>query len=285
MALGGPVHIANPADDPVRVGIYDESGERVGVTNNNLDVLAGDQTTEPIDSYFAQSVDGSNFTLSADTVASGITAASLVYSFEATAGHSITANDEILLLDTATNKSFYAIVLSVSVNTVTLDRPIDNVYSASTTLGREVITNMAVDGSVTPQIFSIRAGAVERDHTRFIINILDDSSMDDGQFGGLGAALTRGFVFRIVNSFQKTIFNFKTNGEIASFCYDTKYADRAPGGQFGLTARITFAGQSKHGVALRIGENDVLQWVVQDNLTGLISLKVVAQGHVTEGVQ
>jgi hypothetical protein len=140
---------------------------------------------------------------------------------------------------------------------------------------------MNVDGSSTPIAFSLRAGNIPVDSTRFIITMTDDTSMDDGKFGGL-TKLTRGLVFRIVNSFQKTIFCFKTNGEIAQFCYDTKYPDKAPAGVFSFNARITFAGQDKHGIALRIADDDVLQWVVQDNLTGLLTMKISAEGHDTE---
>jgi hypothetical protein len=237
-----------------------------------------DQITPPIDALFAQSI--SNFTLSADTIASTIS--TLQYTFTATAGHAIVIGNEILLLDTIADKSFYAIVLNVSVDTITVDRPIDHTFPAASALGRRVITNMAVDGSTTEQIFSVRAGQNPSDFTRFIIAMTDDTAMDSGTFGGI-TALTRGLVFRIINSFQKTIFCFKTNGEIAKFCYDVDYVLKAPAGEFGLNARISFAGQEKHGVALRISGNDVLQWVVQDDLRALSTLRIAAQGHdVTE---
>jgi hypothetical protein len=244
------------------------------------DVLAGDQATEPIDALFAQSVAGGGFALSADTGASGIDSASLVYDFEATAGHGIIAGDEILLLEPPHSRSFYAEVVSVATNTITLDRPIDHDFTAADTLGRIVTTNMAVDGSVTPQIFSIRAGFTETDIVRFIITIIGDGPMDDGKFGNL-AKLTRGLTLRIYDGFQKTILNFKTNGEIKQFCFDGTYTPGTlgPSGAEGFSARITYGGQSKHGVVLRIGTDDVIQLVVQDDLTGLVSLKASAQGH------
>jgi hypothetical protein len=206
------------------------------------------------------------------------TITTLVYSFAATTGHGIVPLDEIILLDPTQDRSFLAIVTNTVGDVITVDRPIDHNFATAVTLGRIVTTNMAVDGSVTPQVFSARAGSVELDFTRFIIKMLSGTSMDDGRFGSI-PPLTNGFVFRIVNSFQKTIFNFKTNGEIGNFCFDVRYADKAPAGQYGLSARITFGGQSKHGVVLRIGTNDVLQWIVQDDLTGLDTLQVVGQGH------
>lgn len=246
--------------------------------NGGIPVNVQDLTTQPVDDYFGQSL--SSFTLSADTGVSGVT--TFVYTFTATAGHGIIANDYIGLFDVAANRSFFATVLNVAVNTITVDRPIDHDFLAATAVGRIVTIEMAVNGSGTPQIFSLNAGAVPVDITRMLIQMLDSTDMDEGKFGGQ-PALTRGLVFRIVNNWQKTVFCFKTNGEIRQFCYDVTYADKAPAGQYGLGARITFAGQEKHGVALRVQDTDVLQWVVQDDLTGLDSLKIAAEGHFTLG--
>lgn len=247
-------------------------------SNGGIPVNYQDQTTEPIDALFSQSV--SNFTLAVDTVASGVSV--MQYTFTATGGHGINVNDEILLLDVVGNKSFFAEVRNVVVDVITVDRPIDHAFPAATSLGRIVTTEMAVIGSLAdPSIFSIRSGSVATDITRTFITMLDSSAMDDGTFGGL-PALTNGLVFRVVNSFQKTIFCFHTNGEIKQFCYDLAYSDKAPAGQFGLAARLSFAGPDKHGVALRIQNTDVLQWVVQDDLTGLDSMKISGQGHFVQ---
>jgi hypothetical protein len=252
--------------------------EVMNITNGNANVQLADQTTKPLDALFARSL--SAFSLASPISASGVEPATYVYSFTAVAGHGIIPGDEILLLDSVGDRSFYAEVLNTVGNVITVDRMVDWAFPL-TTLGRIVSTDMTVNGSVTPIAFSLRAGDIPVDSVRFIATMTDDSSMDDGKFGGL-AALPRGLVFRIVNTFQKTIFCFKTNGEIAQFCYDTKYPDKAPAGVFGFNSRTTFGGQDKHGVVLRIQDDDVLQWVVQDDLTGLLSLRISVQGHDTE---
>lgn len=243
-------------------------------SNGGIPVNLQDQTSPPIDALFAQEV--SPFTLSVDTAVSTVSV--LVYTFEATAGHLIVSGNEILLLDVDGDRSFYAIVTNVSVNTITVDRPIDHAFPSASTLGRRVITNMAVDGSSTPQIFSLRAGSVPIDITRFIMTVTDASPMDTGTFGGM-SALSNGFVFRILNSYQKTIFNFKSNGEIEQMAFDIRYTSKAPAGEYGLVSMITFAGQSSHGVTLRISNLDVMQWIVQDDLRDLLTLRCVGQGH------
>ena len=250
------------------------------IVSGELDVNVQDQVTPPIDAIFAQEV--SPFTISADTDISTID--TLYYEFEATTGHGIIVGNELLLLDTEANRSLQCVVVGVSVNTITIDRPIDHIFASASTLGRIVITNMNVVGSLaSPKIFSIRAGAIPTDITRFIMAMTDDVAMDDGKFGGI-TALTNGLVLRIVNSYQKSVFNFKTNGDIRQFCYDVAYADKPPAGTgHGLGARMTFSGQDKHGIVFRIKDTDVIQWVVQDDLSAIASLRITAQGHETEG--
>lgn len=249
---------------------------------NGIDTYIQDQNTQPIDNYFTKSI--SSFTLSADTVASGKGASSLVYDLDVTSGHGAIATNEIIIIDTVSERVLYAVIISATATTLTLDRPIDAIYPALTTLARIVTTNMAVNGSVTPQIFSIRGGFVPADIIRMILVITDSTAMDDGKFGGI-AALSNGVVFRIINSFQKTIFNFKRNADFKQFAYDGAYQNgvSGPSGTESFTTRITFNGQDKHGVVLRIGEDDVLQMVIQDDLTDLVTFRGVVQGHLTSG--
>jgi hypothetical protein len=258
----------------------DDHNYMVVQDDGSIDVNVQDQDTEPIDSYFNQSV--SNFTLAADTQES--TVDTLYYDFTASPGHGIVGGNEVLLLDVAADRVLQCVAVSVVGDVVTVDRPIDHVFTSATALGRIVTCEMAVDGSTTPQIFTLRAGTVPVDVTRLLLTGLDDSSMDYSTFLGMNA-LTNGLVLRIVNGFQKTVFNFKTNKDIVQFCYDVNLEGKAPSGQFGFASRISFGGQDKHGVVIRLSGASALQWIVQDDLTPLISLKGSVQGHKTSGEQ
>jgi hypothetical protein len=238
------------------------------------DVDLQDQHTPTLDTYFLQSI--SNFSLAFDTVASGAT--TFNYTFIAAPGHGIAIGNEVVLLDLVDEIIEYAAVINVVGDAITLDRPIDEVFEVATTLGRIVSSEMAVDGSVTEQVFTVRAGTDPVDITRLILTMLDDNAMDDSRFGG-GSALARGVLLRVYDGRKQTIFNFKSNQDIKQFCFDVAYSDKAASGQHGLSARMSFGGQSKHGVTLRLSGDDVLQIIVQDDLTGLVSLKVVAEGH------
>lgn len=249
------------------------------VSTRSTDVTIQDATTPPVDTYFLNAP-GAQFSLSVDTPISGVE--TLEYDFVATSGHGIIIGDEILLLDFVSDRELYAFVVNVVGDVITIDRPIDHMFAAATTICRFVDSNMAVDGSVTPVIYTMRGGTTPLDIVRMLITMSDDSPMDDGTFGGLDS-LTNGLVFRVVDGYQKTVFNFKNNSDIKQFCYDVEYADKAPAGLYGLSSRIAFGGQHTHGTVFRVSNNSRIQWIVQDDLRGLLSLKVAGQGSATSG--
>ena len=262
-------------DTGYQVDAFSRSVGDISIIPGGTNASVIDDDTEPIDTYFAESL--GQFTLSADTVASGLTAGTLVYTFEATAGHGLVATDQINLI--AEDRSFIAYVVNVAVNTITVDTPIDYVFEAATAIGLIINTNMAVVGSLAaPRIFKVQAGVTPVFFRRFIMTITDGSSMDDGKFGGI-PALTNGIVLRIVNGFQKSIINVKTNSDLRQWAYDLQYADKAPAGVYGVSSRLTYAGKEKHGVVLSVSETSEVQWVVQDDLTGLLTLFQSAMGN------
>ena len=243
-------------------------------TPGKVNAYLQDNDTEPIDILFAESL--SSFTLSADTVASGATVGTLVYTFEATPGHGLSGSSQILI--STTDRFFVANITGVSINTITVDSPIDFAFPAAGTFGQVINTNMAVDGSTTPRIFQIRAGLTPILIRRIIMTMTHTAAGDNSKFGGI-AALSNGLVFRTINTFQKTLLNIKTNADWQQFAYDLAYTDKAGGGDNGTASRITWGGVEKHGTILEVNQADFLQWIVQDDLTGLETLYISAQGN------
>ena len=105
-------------------------------------------------------------------------------------------------------------------------------------------------------------------------------------------ALTNGLQFRQRNNRYKNSFNVKTNREIdAIFGTDWKPYDaqNANQGQHGFTARLTYAGMDKIGVAKRLPIGTDFESIVQDNLQEAQSgsrqitfLEIIAEGHIVE---
>lgn len=177
---------------------------------------------------------------------------------------------------------FYAgNVLAVNGNVVSMDTPSDFNFTAGDRFqcGSK---EMNVDGSVTPRYFSLRADPelpFSVDVTRIIIHITDNVAMDDGKFGGIDS-LDRGIVLRFKNNVYRNLFNVKNNGEFGELAFDKVYDAKAPAGLYGFTSRLTFGGQSKMGVVIRLEPDDDLQLIVQDDLTGLTSFRIMVEGHL-----
>jgi hypothetical protein len=200
-----------------------------------------------------------------------------------TAGHGATAGDLICLKE---GIAYYqAKVISVDVNELTLDTPLDFAYSllANVCIGD---ANLNKNGSVSPVIAHLAPTAVSRwDVTRLIFHIEDNTDMDSARFGGI-SALTRGVVIRKKNDIYKNVFNIKCNGDFNIHNFDIEYDDKAPAGVYSLTSVRKFAGQENSGVVIRINgqTNDELQIIVQDDLTAVSRFEVLAQGHVVVDV-
>ena len=241
-------------------------------SNGGLAVNIQDQTSEVIDLYAHNDLEV--VTLASNTNIDD-TEVTLV------AGHSVVVGN--LLCFKSSTRYTQVKVLTVNVNTITLDTPLDYAYQTTDEVHRAE-HDMSVDGSVTPVVFHVSPPVgVKWDIVRVLFHIEDGSTMDDGTFGGL-PALTKGFVMRVSDGYTKNILNVKTNGEFAERAYDRQYIDKPPSGTGNaVNVRRTFGGQSKNGVVIRLdgSTGDEFQLIVQDNLLGLDHFHCIVQGHVT----
>jgi hypothetical protein len=100
------------------------------------------------------------------------------------------------------------------------------------------------------------------------------------EFGDL-PALTRGCAMRVVNGDTTNLWNIKSNADMANLMYDITVfeADKAFNVN-GLAGRLSYAGQEKHGVVLRITGGEAIEFIVQDALQTLLSFKIIACGHL-----
>lgn len=173
----------------------------------------------------------------------------------------------------------FEVTAVVADTSITLNRPIDMAYTTSAVL-EVVIMNMNVAGSLaSPVIYEIIPPSDEVWHiTRILVSITDQTAMDDAKFGGI-TALTNGVTIIESRDSETTFSNWLTNSSMKEDMYDVDYSVKAPSGFYGLNARWTF---EKAGVVARLdGANgDTLKVLIQDNLTGLDTFRIKAQGHI-----
>ena len=175
-------------------------------------------------------------------------------------------------------------IKAISGNVITLDKPLDHAYDIGDTVD-EIIINMNISGSlISPQSFKVKPLAGEEvDYTRILIEMTHGSSGDNGLFGDL-SELSNGVVLRTylgATDTFKSLSIWKTNSDIAVDMYDITYSTRSGGGgSYGTNARGTF---QKTGAVVRLNgdDGDYLEILIQDDLTGLDSFRIKAQGALT----
>jgi len=192
----------------------------------------------------------------------------------------------IVIADLVNNRYYIGYqVGAISGLTVTLDTPLDFAYAVGATITNGN-TNMNVDGSVTPQVFGLRVSdpglPLTVDITRLMFICTTTSTVDLSKFGDIAGGLTNGIVIRRRDGTYNNIVNAKTNAGLKGIMFDFDILEKSKPsqGQDGFVGRLTFAGQDKMGVTLRIGPSEDLECIIQDNLTSITSFTIIAEGSV-----
>lgn len=224
--------------------------------------------------------------LEAAATTSDVLAVKDSYVIEVASAVGFLVGHHIRIIDTSLDRFYFGSVLAINSTTLTLDTPLDFAY----TVDSQVIvatTNMNVNGSVTPVIFKHRLGNPSTNKathiTRIIFTCTTSDPIDLLGFGDL-PELIRGIVIRRANNEIFNVLNVKSNADLSNISYDFKIfeATNPSQGINGFVCRLTFAGQNKLGVALRLEVGENLEVIVQDNLLGLVTLSIIAEGHIDE---
>lgn len=283
-----PVSISSP--DPLPVSIISplETTARGGV---GVPVFIQDQTTDPLDLFFLQKkVTG--LTLDVNTVIGD-------REITLTTGHGLTtlnsAGHIIDLTQTTDGRFYRGEILTVTGDVIQLAPPISSIYNVATTaiytgnnnLCQDSASGVAIDGSVTPVIFSLAPMASQSgDITVIKLATTSLNGSDLTTFGG-AVALVAGMTLRIKrsDSTYKNIFTYRTNFDIAIHGNDLKVFDAKAGNTIkGVVASVAFAGQGNHGVAIRLDgslgeELEVIIYELMDNTAnGNVTVKFLAEG-------
>lgn len=184
------------------------------------------------------------------------------------------------------NRLTNGLITSVVGTAITIDTPFEYAIGS----GDNVVfgsVDLNVNGSVTPSTFSVpNLGAAFQSPdvviTRIMIQITTTSAVGFGDFGDISGGLTNGIVLRKNNDIISNIWNVKKNSDFALLAYDyTPYDTTNPGiGIYGIAIRYTFGSMDKHGTSVKLAVGESLELIIQDNLSTLLSFRVMAQGHL-----
>lgn len=241
-----------------------EVSER-GVTG--LGIFTQDQTTPILSIPFLQT--RASVTLLADTIVNS-NDISLV------TGHGAVAGEVVEIAETGTSNFIQAEVVSISGdNDVTLDSPVNRIYTVANSTAQISSKDLRVDGSTTPQIFSILPLPNQSgDITGIFLEIRGrpNGTIDFTSFGS-EAPLDVGIVIRVNHGdgTYRNIFNFKSNSDFSEQANTPPtYLDPKGGNTIaGFSAPVKWSGQENYGVVVRVDGSlgESIEAIVQDDLT------------------
>ena len=265
-----------------------EVSDRGGV---GIPVYVQDQTTDMLDLLFLESKT-SDLLLGVDTV---IDDRFIILA----AGHGLTnANSAGHILEvshTLNNRFYQGEIIDITGDTVTLAPPMSDVFTVAESvvstgnpnMCEDTATGVPVDGSVTPAIFAVKPlPSQSGDITRILFAITSKNEPDLSVFGG-AEALAVGMTLRVkrADGSYKNLYTYRSNFDFAVHGFDTAtFTPKGGNATYGFGARVTFAGQSKHGVAVRLDGalGEELQIVIFEEMdntgSGNLTVQCVAEG-------
>ena len=269
------------ADGSLDINITDETGNKLVLEpNSSLPVTLQDQTTPTLIVPLSQ-VSNTTTVLNIGTVDTN--------TIDVTATTGFVNGTFIVIADLVNNRYYTGEqVGAIAGNTVTLDTPLDFAYAVGATITNGNI-NMSVNGSVTRQVFGLRVSdpglPLTVDVTRLMFECTTDTAVDLSKFGDIVGGLTNGIVLRKRDGTFNNIFNAKTNSRLKGIMLDFELiaATNPSQGQDGFSGRLTFGGQSKMGVVVRVGPDEDLECIIQDDLTSLLTFTIIAEGSAVLG--
>jgi hypothetical protein len=246
-------------------------------------MFALDQTTNPLSVELLQGRTTTSLAVNADK---GDTEVTL------TGGHGAVVGDTLEMASATVQDLFVqARITAVVVNDITIDQPLNTNY-LTTDIAIISTGNMLVNASLAaPSLFTILPlPTQEGDIVRIVLDLRGTGDMDFSSFGSDGP-LTNGCVLRIkqADGNFRNLFNFKSNGDFIRQSFDHAFLQPKQGNTIkGFTSRLTWGGQSKHGVVIRLDGSlgEELQVLIQDDLVTTSAntvFNMIAQGHEVQG--
>lgn len=251
----------------------------MSIGNRGQTVTLRDQVTSPVNIYFADEL-----TTPTLLTTPGVVNGKTVDVADST-GFVIGCRIGVFSGVTGDNRFFFAYVTNVVSNTIHFNEPLDfafKVGSFAVCLDRR----LNVDGSVTPRTFSVRGPGIGSplsfEVTKIMVVMTTDNPIALNKFGDIPGDLANGLVFRVKNAEIHNIATIRSNLEFEAVMPPLKiYAATNPVfGIDGLSCIWEISGQENLGVAIELEPGDEFQAIVQDDLSSILDLAILAQGHV-----
>lgn len=254
--------------------------ELVNNETGGVDVNIQDQTTRPFAVQVNQMLDSTSYSLASSPVIGS-------YELELNTVSGLSLGDKITFLEqNGMPQVYFGQIQGISGNTITLNDQVPYSFVPINTTVFTFENDITVDGSSTPVVYGLTNVFDEAlDITRVIFKCTDNVEMHDGLFCGEDQ-LTRGVLFRKYTSdgYYINYWNVRSNAKWGLLAFDTSYDTngKPPDDTYGFGSRLTYGGQSKHGVVIRLEPNERIELVIQDDLTSISGASLMVEGHFVQ---
>lgn len=174
---------------------------------------------------------------------------------------------------------YQAEAVDVVGDVITLEFPIDYSFIPAFTYGQRTMTEMNVDGSITPYAFTFAPiPGLDYYIKTGVLTMTHDSASALSTFGDILGGIPKGVYFSKVSPglFQFTAFNARTNQNLAERSAFIEFVPRQAGTKYGTIWKWPISSDTNAGSSVLINSNggDYITFVVRDDLTSLTSMRV-----------
>jgi len=271
---GDPLEAVDNATPVLKVALHDALGNPINSLDSAIDVHLADVHDRGFNRRFRR-LPGTSTTFAANAAA-GATAITVA----SAAGFAI--GNHLEISSATAEEIVLPVITNIAGAVITLNQPLDNAYLIGDSVALATV-DMSVLGTLgAPVSYVVAPNAGDIWHlVRINIEMTHTSAGDNGLFGNL-AALTNGVILRVFNGgtgLYSTVTNWRSNSDMVTDFYNVTYAARSGGGgAFGTNGQFSILNSGS--IIVLDGDNgDFMEVLIQDDLTGLSTYVIKAQGH------
>jgi hypothetical protein len=211
-------------------------------------------------------------------------AAAGVYSFDVDAGQggTFSANDFVTISEGSVCESDVLKILAVAVDTLTLDRPLEETYTTAAVV--EIVDQDMgqANGSVARLEYCAGPPSDEVWHITTMSVAMECGAQPSSELFCDQAVLTRGLIFRVESdTMNRNLHVFRKNGDFREYFGGNEmvYEAKVAGGAWFVYGIWHYKEHTDTIVKLDGATSDTVCAIVSDNLTGPDEFEWIVQGH------
>lgn len=205
-----------------------------------------------------------------------------------TSATSFAIDQQIIITSPTQGRLTEGFITAIVGTTITITTPFEYDIKAGD-LVTTFIVEMAIDGSSTRQIFNIENLGIPYQSPAIILHaitmvMITNTATEYTDFGDIAGGLTNGVVLRGNDGIISNLATARINSDLRLYSsyYDPLDAANPGLGVYGIYIDFGVSGFTNYGTSLRLDAGEKLEFIIQDDLSSLVSLNMIAKGHLED---